>query len=201
MPLDVIGAGWGRTGTLSLKFALEALGYPCHHMHEVFVHPEHCKLFTAAGRGEPVDWEEVYAPYRATVDWPGAAFWRELVAAYPGAKVLLTRRDPQRWYESYRDTIYAGVTGDLVDSDDWNEMVRVAIVDRDLEGDPHDREHLVDAFRRHEADVIAAVPRDRLLVFEVSDGWEPLCAFLGVDVPSEPFPHVNDRASWGTRGD
>jgi hypothetical protein len=197
VPVEVVGAGWGRTGTLSLKLALDMLGFPCHHMREVFVHPDHVEVFTAAARGEAVDWEQVYAPYRATVDWPGAAFWRELIAAYPEAKVVLSRRDPQRWYESYQETIYKAL-GERLGGDmaDWSEMVQAVIVERDFGGNPHDRDHLVAAFERHNAEVIASVPADRLLVYEAAHGWGPLCAFLGIAVPDEPFPHVNDRATW-----
>lgn len=134
MPLEVIGAGWGRTGTLSLKFALEKLGYPTHHMFEVFQHPEHSAVFTAAARGEPVDWETVFGDYRAMVDWPGCAFWRDLMRVYPDAKVLLSVRDPEKWFESYRATIYQGVKGGIPGADDWNEMVRAVIVERSMEG-------------------------------------------------------------------
>src|SRR5215212_7838314 len=108
MSLEVIGAGFGRTGTMSLKVALEQLGYgPCYHMVELFEHPDHVERWEAAVRGEePVDWEEVFAGYRATVDWPGAAFYKELSERYPEAKVILTVRDPDRWYESARNTIF-----------------------------------------------------------------------------------------------
>ena len=107
MNLEVIGAGFGRTGTMSLKVALEELGFgPCYHMREVFEHPEHIELWRAAMRGDPVDWERVLGDYRATVDWPGCTFYGELLERNPDAKVILTVRDPQRWYESVRDTIY-----------------------------------------------------------------------------------------------
>ncbi|MBM4268845.1 MAG: sulfotransferase family protein [Deltaproteobacteria bacterium] len=199
MALDLIGAGWGRTGTMSLKAALERIGFPCHHMSEVFAHPEHVRVFTAAARGERVDWNDVYGSYRATVDWPGSAFWRELMAAYPSAKVLLSEREPERWYESYLETIHQPLVEGWPGQDAWNEMVRLAIVERDLAGKPSDRESVIDAFRRHNAEVRATVPKERLLVFDVREGWEPLCRFLGVDAPDEPFPHLNDRATWLTR--
>lgn len=107
MSLEVIGAGFGRTGTMSLKMALEDLGYgPCYHMIELFEHPEHVERWEAAVRGEPVDWEEMFVGYRASVDWPGAAFYKELSERYPEAKVILTVRDPEKWYESVRNTIF-----------------------------------------------------------------------------------------------
>ncbi len=196
MPLEIIGAGWGRTGTLSLKQALEQLGYPCHHMFEIFLHNEHIKTFTAAARGEAVDWETVFGEYRATVDWPGATYWRELTAAYPDAKVILSERDPQQWYESFEATISGGVRGGLVDNPEWHEMVQLGIVRRDFEGNADDRDHLVALFERHNAEVRATVPPERLLVFEARQGWDPLCAFLGVPVPDDAFPHANDRSQW-----
>ncbi|MDZ4827720.1 MAG: sulfotransferase [Actinomycetota bacterium] len=197
MPLEIVGAGWGRTGTLSLKLALEQLGYPCHHMFEIFLHEDHIKTFTAAGRGEAVDWEAVFGEYRATVDWPGATYWRELTAAYPDAKVILSERDPQQWYESYEATISVGVRGQgLVDNPEWHEMVQLGIVQRDFEGNADDRDHLVALFERHNAEVRATVPPERLLVFEARDGWGPLCAFLGVPVPEGDYPHANDRSQW-----
>jgi hypothetical protein len=107
MNLEVIGAGFGRTGTMSLKVALEELGFgPCYHMREVFEHPEHIELWGAAIQGKPVDWEQIFGNYRATVDWPGCTFYNELLERNPDAKVILTVRDPQRWYESAYNTIY-----------------------------------------------------------------------------------------------
>ena len=107
MTLDVIGAGFGRTGTMSLKVALEELGFgPCYHMSEVFAHPEHVELWRAAAQGKEVDWEQIFGGYRATVDWPACSFYGELMEKYPDAKVILTVRDPQRWYESAYNTIY-----------------------------------------------------------------------------------------------
>jgi hypothetical protein len=173
--------------------ALNQLGLRTHHMHEVFQHPEHNELFLAAARGT-ADWDAIYGEYDATVDWPGAAFWRELSAAYPDAKVLLTIRDPQDWYESYAATIRAViVSGEL---GTWSDMVREVIVERDFDGEADDRDHLVAAFQRHNEEVIATIDPERLLVYEVGSGWEPLCAFLDLPVPGTPFPHSNDRASW-----
>jgi hypothetical protein len=196
MSLQVIGAGWGRTGTYSLYTALEQLGFRTHHMHEVFLHPEQSELFLAAARGS-ADWDAIYEGYAATVDWPGAAFWRELAGAYPDAKVLLSVRDPQDWYESYCATVQRRIIDGGFGT--WDEMVRAVVIERDFDGEPEDRDHLVRAFERHTADVIATIPPERLLVYRVTDGWEPLCAFLGVDVPDESFPHTNDRESFARR--
>ena len=192
MPLQVIGAGWGRTGTMSLKRALDGVGMPCHHMHEVFLNPDHIALFAAAARGEP-DWDTIYRDFTATTDWPGAAFWRELADYYPDAKVVLTVRDPQDWC----DSVFATIRNRIKDTDgEWGDWVRSIVVDRDLDGDIDDPEHMQACFVRHNDDVCAAIPADRLLVYEVTEGWEPLCAFLDLPVPDVPFPNTNDRASY-----
>jgi len=196
MSLQVIGAGWGRTGTYSLYTALERLGFRTHHMHEVFLNPVHSEWFLAAARGA-ADWDAIYDGYAATVDWPGASFWRELADVYPDAKVLLSVRDPQEWYESYCATIQRPIAEGGFGT--WDEMVREVIVERDFGGEPDDRDHLVGAFERHTDDVIASIAPERLLVYRVSEGWEPLCAFLGVEAPDAPFPRMNDRESFGKR--
>ena len=165
-------------------------------MHEVFLHPEHNEMFLAAAHGD-ADWDAIYDGYTATVDWPGAAFWRELAVEYPDAKVLLSERDPKDWYESYRDTVYTPIVNGGRGT--WDDMVREVIVDRDLGGVPGDPEHVMARFEQHNADVRAEIDPDRLLVYRVTEGWGPLCAFLGVDVPDEPFPHTNDRASFLAR--
>jgi hypothetical protein len=194
MGLEIIGAGWGRTGTHSLYLALQQLGYRPHHMREVFEHLEQCALFLAAAEGRP-DWDAVYRDYDATVDWPGASFWRELVAAYPDAKVILSVRDPQDWYESFAATIQGPIlSGDL---GEWSDMVRAVINDRDFDGRAGDRAHAIAAFERHNAEVVDVVDSARLLVFRASDGWGPLCEFLGVPVPDGEYPRSNDRASFG----
>jgi hypothetical protein len=196
MALQVIGAGWGRTGTFSLYTALERLGFRTHHMHEVFLHPEHNELFLAAARGN-ADWDAIFDGYTATVDWPGAAFWRELAVEYPDAKVLLSERDPKDWYESFRETVYTPIVNGGFGT--WDDMVREVIVNRDLGGVPDDADRAAARFEQHNADVRAEIDPDRLLVYRVTEGWGPLCSFLGVDVPDEPFPHTNDRASFAAR--
>lgn len=203
--MKIIGAGLGRTGTLSLKAALERLGFgPCFHMSEMFGHQERMHHFLAAARGEPVDWEAAFAGFESTVDWPGCAFWRPLAARYPDAKVLLSVRDPQRWYTSVRNTIHRASTaspppeaGELP-----AELVRHrAFVDEivwqgHFAGRATDEEFAVRTFIEHNEAVQREIPADRLLVHRVSDGWAPLCDFLGVAVPDEPFPHLNDEESF-----
>jgi hypothetical protein len=199
--LQIIGAGFGRTGTLSMKAALERLGLgPCYHMFEVFAHPEHVPVFTRAGRGEPVEWEDVFGSYSSAVDWPVCTFYRQLMDRYPDAPVLLTVRDPESWCDSFLATIRQGFPPYDDEPDEktaaFREVVAVTIMRHDLGDDVDDRGALIDAFTRHNAEVRAVVPRDRLVEYTVGDGWEPLCAALGVAVPDEPFPHLNDRAQW-----
>lgn len=197
MGLSVIGAGFGRTGTLSLKGALEQLGFgPCHHMLEVVENPGQLPLWQRVAAGETVDWEAVFDGYRACVDWPSAFFWRELAEFYPEAKVVLTTRDVDAWYKSYNDTILALVAAmDRIADPHLRatlEMGGSIVGPRVFDGRPHEPEHAKAVFRNHLESVRAALPADRLLVFDVREGWESLCAFLGVAVPETPFPRLND---------
>ena len=212
MSIEVIGAGLGRTGTKSLQVALETLGYgPCYHMTEVFEHPEHLPMWEAAVRGEPVEWERIYGGYRATVDWPGAAFYERLMEAYPRAKVILTVRDPERWYESVRSTIYDvrkpassplfSLVAHFIPR--LRNIQRAALLVSDLVwrqtfGDRfEDRKCALETFSHINQQVRERVPEDRLLVYEISEGWQPLCDFLGVEPPEDtPFPHLNDTKSF-----
>lgn len=208
MPLEVIGAGFGRTGTMSLKVALEELGFgPCYHMTEVFARPEHVGPWETAARGEPVDWDDLFRGYRASVDWPSAAFYKDLMEEYPSAKVILTVRDPDRWYESARGTIFniQKVASSPIFSmaalfvPRMRQMKRVATMASDLawnrmfDGRFEDRGYAIEAFERWNEEVERRVPPEKLLVYEVKEGWEPLCEFLGVEAPAdEAFPHLND---------
>jgi hypothetical protein len=200
MTLRVVGAGFGRTGTNSLKLALERLlGEPCYHMIEVFGHPEHIPMWHAAADGKPVDWDALFTGYAAAVDWPTAAFWRELAAAYPDAIVVLsTRTSADAWWRSATDTIFAHMRNDPADPpglEGWRAMVDAAIADR-YAGIPDDAEKAKASYEAHNAEVRATIPRDRLVDWQAGDGWEPLCAALGVAVPDEPFPHVNTTAEF-----
>lgn len=202
--LEVIGAGFGRTGTLSLKLALERLGFgPCHHMLELFENPGQVALWEQVAQDGTVDWEEIYRGYRATVDWPGARFWRELTAHCPHAKVILTVRDPQRWYESAADTIFRAGSAPAPEADAAiRQMRRVThqlVWDGEFGGRAGDAKHAIKVFNEHNEAVRQAIPAHRLLVFEVSQGWGPLCGFLGVPVPDEPFPRSNDREVFAAR--
>jgi hypothetical protein len=198
MTLKVIGAGLGRTGTLTLKTALERLGYgPCNHMTEVLADMERQGPFwNRAADGLVNDWEEGLGAYRSTVDWPSAAFYAELADFYPDAKVVLSLRDPEQWYESMFDTILKsmgdmGMTGEI-DSDHPMRFGKTLIFERTFGGDLS-KDNVIAAFERHNEEVRRRIAPERLLVFQASGGWEPLCAHLGVAVPDDPFPRVNDR--------
>ena len=219
--LAVIGVGLGRTGTLSLHAALERLGFaPCEHMTNCFAHPERFAPWLEAARrkrsGEPIDWRPLFTGYRATVDWPGVYFWRELVAAHPEAKVILTMRDPERWYDSARATIYAATRARsatpaarlLYGLLAWANpraghgfrTVKETVWDGTMQGRFEDRDVAIRIFEEHNREIVATIPPERLLVFDVKEGWRPLCTFLGVPVPAgEPFPHVNDTADFSRR--
>jgi hypothetical protein len=201
MVLKVVGAGFGRTGTLSLKNALEIIGFgPCYHMVEVFPRPEHVPLWHQLAFDGVMDWDLVFRGFQATVDWPGARWWREIAAYYPNAKVLLSVRDPEAWYKSMTDTIYQPMRHPAPDGLPetmrlQNEMVRRAILADTFDNRFEDKAHALDVFHRHIEEVRAAIDPKRLLIFDVREGWGPLCRFLEVSAPSEPFPRLNDTAS------
>src|SRR5215210_3295615 len=214
--MEIIGAGFGRTGTMSLKAALEELGFdPCYHMVEVFGHPEHADLWQAAWRSEPVDWEDFLGDYRAAVDWPACTFYGELMERYPDAKVLLSVRDPDRWYESVRNTIYelsslssglrlsrvvfAVFTLFAFGRISRGNMVDDIIWEGTFDGRFEDKPYAIGVFERHNEEVKRCVPPDKLLVYEVNEGWGPLCEFLGVEEPDKPFPRLNDTAEMRRR--
>lgn len=197
MTLRVVGAGLGRTGTLSLKLALEKLlGGPCYHMMEVFGRPDDIPVWHAAARGESVDWDALLADYRASVDWPGASFWAEMHEAFPEALVLLSVRDAESWWDSASETIFPHIHSLPPDAppmfQDWHRMVNDLIGSR-FGGDITDRASAIAAFEAHNERVRQSVPADRLLEWRASDGWEPLCDALDLPVPDEPFPRANSR--------
>jgi hypothetical protein len=201
--LKVVGAGLGRTGTLSLKAALEQLGFgPCHHMVEVFARPAQTAFWCRAAEGEAVDWEEVLGGYSASVDWPSCHFYRQLAACYPEAKVVLTVRDPVQWYASMSATIIRAMEIRAAETD---PAVRAQtrftdlILGEQTFGWDYSEASVTAAFVRHNAAVQAAIPAERLLVYEVAQGWAPLCSFLGADVPAGEFPRTNSRDEFWNR--
>jgi len=198
MALEVIGAGFGRTGTMSLKDALDTLGYePCYHMIECIPRgPDHWKLWEDAHEGN-ADWDAIFESRTATVDFPACTSWKALAEYYPEAKIILGVRDPERWYESTQETIFAPRWVEYLSTSIAGNFM-AATVNSYFEGRMNDKNYLVQRFHEHIAEVRATIPAERLLTFEAKDGWKPLCAFLDKPVPDEPFPHINDAKE--TRG-
>ena len=203
MALKVIGAGFGRTGTTSLKKALEILGFnKCYHMIEVLKN-RHADLWDRKSRGEDVAWDEIFHGYQATLDWPSTSFYKELADYFPDARVILTVRDPGKWYQSVLNTIYSFSIDKTMPH--WIPGVRKAdeMVDRivwtgTFGGKFEDRDHAVRVFEAHNAEVQQEISAERLLVYRVTEGWEPLCNFLGVPVPAGvEFPEANTGKNFG----
>ena len=193
MSLEVIGAGFGRTGTESMKLALEQLGFgPCHHMKEVLANPEQLEIWRAIARGDPPDWEMAFADYGSAVDWPSAFFWEELSEVYPEAKIILTVRSPESWHKSMSNTIFKVLEA----STDPDSIGLKLIAERVFGGRFLDRDHAIAVYEKNNADVQAAFDDDRLLVYHLGDGWEPLCRFLDTPVPDTPFPRSNSTAEF-----
>jgi hypothetical protein len=191
MALRVVGAGVGRTGTHSLKVALEQLlGGRCHHMVEVFAHPERVPVWTDAIEGRAVDWDRLMEGYVAQVDWPGASFWPELLDANPDALVLLSVRSPEAWYTSASNTIFQGLNRPTEEIGAWLASVRRMLGDR-FSDEFANRDAMIGAFERHNDEVRRRVPPVQLLEWQPEDGWEPLCTRLGVPAPAGPFPVTN----------
>lgn len=203
MTLTVIGAGLGRTGTFSLKLALNRLGFgPTHHMSELFPNmATQVPLWTQAVKGRP-DWEAIFQGYNSAVDWPSASFIPELHAAYPNAKFVLTERDAEGWADSFGETIFKVMKAPIdtapAERKAWFEMVRAVLAKSGITADL-DRAGQIAAYRAHNQAVKRAIPAGQLLVYDVRQGWEPLCAFLDAGVPAEPFPKSNDRAEFIAR--
>ena len=199
MALSVIGAGYPRTGTSSLKLALEQLGLgPCHHMREVLMNPASMPLWIEAAAGRP-DWETIFQGYRSCTDAPACTFWRELADLYPAARILLSVRDPEDWFESTQTTVF-GAAWKVQSQGTPMEAFFKACVFTDFGDQIHDRAFMLEQFARHTEEVIAQAPKGRLLVYDVREGWGPLCAFLGVEAPDGAFPHTNTREEmWARR--
>jgi hypothetical protein len=192
MALRIIGAGLGRTGTMSMKLALEQLGMGrCYHMAELIADFSRLPLWLRAADGA-ADWHAVFAGFSATVDYPGCTYWRELSAFYPDAKVMLTVRDPNDWFESTQSTIFSSPMRSRMAESPMEGFFQKAVL-RDFGDRIDDRAFMINAFERHNEAVRKAIPPERLLVYEVGEGWPRLCAFLGVPVPATPFPRVNTR--------
>jgi hypothetical protein len=202
MTLQVIGAGFGRTGTLSLKLALEQLGFgTCYHMLEVFRRPGDSEKWEAAARGVPTNWASFLKDFQSAIDWPACHFWRELHEIFPDAKVILTERDPESWYASISKTIFESQNmapdGDPIRAAQQS-MGKLIVLDMTFNG-KLDKDNAIAVYRRHNAAVKAAISASRLLVYDASQGWKPLCDFLGAPVPAEPFPKTNSTEEFRAR--
>jgi len=208
MALQVIGTGQGRTGTSSLKLALEQLGFgKCYHMYVLIKEtPDEIEYFEKAERGEPVDWDKLFTGYKSAVDFPVIRYYKDIMAKYPQAKIIHTTRDAESWYESMQKTIFWAVKPNLGRilkmsvkmpfSPMTRKQLRVfkfngKMINHVFGNDLNDKAKVIKIFNQWNADVLNFVPKEKLLIYDVKSGWEPLCKFLNVPVPSIPFPKVN----------
>ena len=197
--MKLIGAGFGRTGTMSIKAALDQLGAgPCYHMRIALPRFWHLRFFMRAWKGKKVDWEKFFRGYNSVVDWPACSFYKELMEEYPDAKILLNIRDPEKWYDSMYETIWAIQPAfpfwfPPVVRKIHNEIIWKG----NLKGIFEDKGRAVAVYKEWIEEVRRSVPPEKLLVYDVKEGWKPLCDFLGVPVPEgRPFPHINERRSF-----
>ncbi len=207
MALDVIGTGFSRTGTSSMRAALQTLGFdPCHHMEAVLSDPTRVGAWTSYSQGTPLDVESVFAGFRAQVDFPGVAVWRDLILHYPDAKVVHSIRPAESWWKSFDATVglFLSRYRDLALPPHVVDMMLamdVVMGERVFGGNHRDKSTAIAAYTAHNDSIIAAIPPDRLLVYDVAQGWDPLCRFLGVSVPDVAFPRLNDSAEfWKENG-
>ena len=215
MALKVIGTGFGRTGTMSLKLALEELGFGnCYHMYELIQHPGDLPYFEKAKKGEAVDWDELFNGYQSAVDFPIILFYEDLIKKYPDAKIIQTTRDPESWYKSFCDTIlWAGNPSFLRKLKlgirlPFSKHARKFLGVMKFNGSMIDeifgketknnKEHVISVYNQYNEKALNSIPKERSLIFDVKSGWEPLCKFLNVPVPSTPFPKVNTSEEFKT---
>jgi hypothetical protein len=203
MALKVIGAGFGRTGTRSLKSALEQLGFGrCYHMEEVAKNPSHLRHWAKIMEGGKADWETLFTGYQSATDWPVAAYYKDLMTVYPEAKIILTVRDPESWHRSIMNTLYQAGRGFfgrfmcvIPSVHQFLNAMEKGIWESVFHNRLEDKAYAVEVFKKHIEEVKRTVPKERLLIFEARHGWEPLCSFLNVPVPSNrPYPHRNKGA-------
>lgn len=203
MTLKVIGAGFGRTGTNTQKIVLQKLGLgPCYHMYEVIDRPADIPQWNDAACGVLPDWNSLFEGFSSGVDWPVCSFWRELAEFYPDAKFILTPREEEAWFASISKTIFETFRAPMDPESeffDLRRMTRKLILENTFGGEIDDKDHVLEVYRKHNAAVTAELPSDRLLTYDVKQGWEPLCEFLGVAVPDEDFPHTNTTADFQSR--
>ena len=201
MALSVVGAGFGRTGTMSIKMALEHLGLgPCHHMEEVFANPAQLPNWQAAADGQQVDWDNVFSGYNSAVDWPSAHYWRELADFYPNSRILLSVRPAERWWASFSGTIKKILEIKDTIPEEYPRSVAdmgyKIIAQQTFASAMDDKTTVLSAYQKRIDDVKQVIPADRLLIFDVSDGWAPLCNFLNLPVPDSDFPRSNSKGEF-----
>jgi hypothetical protein len=213
MSIKIIGAGFPRTGTTTLKRSLETLGFShVYHMKELLVNPHKLYLWKTLSETGDTDWETLYDGYDATVDFPGYPWYKEHMKKYPDARVILTVRDFESWYKSVDSTVFrAGpqtpgekikMMGKLLTSGRARNVVKCikffkkTFFANELQGQFEDKEYAKSVWEKHIAEVKATVPADKLLVYDVRDGWGPLCKFLGVEEPKDPLPHLNKKENF-----
>ncbi len=213
--MKIIGAGFGRTGTKSLQIALEQLGFgKCYHMEELLRNPEGVSHWKDAYDEKLVDWDALFQNYQSIVDFPGSMYYKEMASHYTDSKVILTIRDPERWYDSVKSTIYSFDPGPAIKikmllkmpfSSIARNLFKVILLNdksvwkKFFEGNFENRNYAIKKFNDHIAEVKEAIPEERLLIFQAKDGWEPLCRFLNTEIPDTPFPSSNkkeDFHSW-----
>ena len=199
--LSVIGVGFGRTGTMSLKLALETLGFKsCYHMLDVIRNPEHIPMWNDAADGKPVDWDKLFEGYAAAADLPPAHFWKQLMDHYPEAKIVLTIRDSESWYESAHNTIFkqsrdrASIPNSELTA--HQKLMHKIVIQQTFDEKMQDRDHVIKTYERRNDEIQRVVPSERLLVFRISEGWGRLCNFLDKSVPDESFPKTNTTAEF-----
>lgn len=204
--LKVIGAGWGRTGTTSTLGALEELGFgPCYTFFTIMsARQDHFARWMDIYAGRPADWPALFEGFNSVVDWPACDFYADILSVWPQAKIILNVRDPHAWYKSMQNTIYMAYrmlknAGDAAASNPLPRLLDVMLWQRTFHGRFDDEDYAIAAFERHIDRVKQSVPAHKLLVFDVKEGWEPLCAFLDVPVPDRPFPHLNDTTAFQER--
>ena len=211
--MQLLGVGFGRSGTMSLKGAIEELGFPCFHMIDLIVgenRERDLQGWIKVADGEPVDWDEVFGPWEATVDWPAASRWQELIEFYPDVPVLLNHRDFDGWYKSVENTILAvklaAQAGEMKEDANrpgpapelWG-VIEKLIWQGDFQGKFQDREWTRQMYYDRIETIRSTVDSERLIDWELGrDGWEPICEKLGVPVPDKPFPHLHDTNEFRT---
>ncbi len=200
--MQLIGAAFPRTGTMSIKHAIEMLGVgPCYHMHELFLHPEHIPLWMQARQTSTFDWTRVMAGYQASLDTPACLYWRELADYFPQAKVLLTVRDPSSWYDSIAATIHPIVYRPESAANHALAMVKELFFESYLQGQFLDKKATMQRYTDYCNEVRQYIDPARLVEYSVAQGWPALCEIFQQPVPNQDFPRSNSRADFRERNE